>query len=283
VRDAYNNLLPAGQSVTFSTNLGTLSATTVTTDASGFASVTLRGTVAGTATVSAKANTGTAKYATVALVADASTATVFGLSASPSSIVADGSAASTLTATVRDANSNLLPAGQVVYFNTNLGALSASSSSTDGNGSASVTLSGTAAGTATVTATTAAGRSGSVAVTLTSAAPTNLKVVQSAQGSIGGGCSSERDAQISWSGGNINGSTTYTLVMSTPIKNGSQQYQGNPNFTPPAGSTRFTIPLRSWQPTYFNEAYATLTACNGGSCTTAVGNMYYYYDTQCSN
>ncbi|WP_150573756.1 Ig-like domain-containing protein [Pseudomonas fluorescens] len=109
--------------------------------------------------------------AVVALVADASTSTVTALSASPTSIVADDAATSTISATVRDANGNLLPAGQVVTFATNLGTLSASTAATNASGVASVSLRSSVAGTATVTArgTTTATRN--LAVTMVSAAP----------------------------------------------------------------------------------------------------------------
>ncbi|MDN4500101.1 Ig-like domain-containing protein, partial [Pseudomonas mosselii] len=173
VVDGNGNPLGAGVPVTFSTNAGTLSATTAMTNASGVASVNLwGGTVAGTATVSAKTTVSANTVSTnVALVADASTATVVSLSASPTSIVADGSAATTLVATVRDANGNWLPAGQVVSFGTNLGTLSATSAATDGNGQASVVLRGTVAGSATVSARSVTATTQYATVTLTSAAP----------------------------------------------------------------------------------------------------------------
>ncbi|WP_191622959.1 Ig-like domain-containing protein, partial [Pseudomonas fluorescens] len=166
VRDANGNLLPAGQTVTFTTTSGTLSASTATTNASGVASITLKGTTAGTATVTAKAATAATKTATVALVADASTAAVTGLTTSPTSITANGTATSTLSATVRDANGNPLPVGQTVTFTTTSGTLSASTATTNASGVASVTLKGTAAGTATVTAkaATAATKTATVAL-----------------------------------------------------------------------------------------------------------------------
>ncbi|WP_191622921.1 Ig-like domain-containing protein, partial [Pseudomonas fluorescens] len=109
--------------------------------------------------------------AVVALVADASTSTVTALSASPTSIVADDAATSTLSATVRDGNGNLLPTGQVVTFTTNLGTLSAGTAATNAAGVASVTLRGSSAGTATVTAKAKSATTQTASVTLTSAAP----------------------------------------------------------------------------------------------------------------
>lgn len=77
VRDAYGNALGAGVPVAFWTNFGNLSAGSSNTDASGVASVYLSGTVAGTATVSARAATPTTQSATVTLTNAAPQITAF--------------------------------------------------------------------------------------------------------------------------------------------------------------------------------------------------------------
>ncbi|MCS4315604.1 adhesin/invasin, partial [Pseudomonas sp. BIGb0381] len=164
VKDANGNTLGAGVAVTWSTSLGSLSAASSTTNASGQASVTLKGTVAGSATVTASAVAGSATAAVI-LTSDGSTAKVVDLTATPTTIVANGTATSTLVATVEDANGNPV-ANTPVTWSTSTGTLSAVSSSTDANGKASVTLKGTAAGTATVKAQASAGAS-SVNVALT--------------------------------------------------------------------------------------------------------------------
>ncbi|MFL6970253.1 Ig-like domain-containing protein, partial [Pseudomonas alvandae] len=120
-------------------------------------SVTLKGTVAGTAAVKAQASAG-ASSVNVALTPDGSTAKVVDLTATPATIVANGTATSNLVATVEDANGNPV-ANAAVSWSTSTGTLSAASSSTDANGKASVTLKGTVAGTATVKAQASAGAS----------------------------------------------------------------------------------------------------------------------------
>lgn len=54
VRDAYNNLLPAGQTVYWSTTMGSLSANTSLTDGNGVAYATVASTAPGAATIYAK-------------------------------------------------------------------------------------------------------------------------------------------------------------------------------------------------------------------------------------
>ncbi|MDA8145520.1 MAG: G1 family endopeptidase, partial [Thermaerobacter sp.] len=85
--------------------------------------------------------------------------------ASPASVPANGTAASTITAKVYGAGGAPL-AGVTVGFATTLGTLSATSATTDAQGQAQVSLASTAAGTATVTA-TAQGVSGTAQVAFT--------------------------------------------------------------------------------------------------------------------
>ncbi|MBI6694244.1 Ig-like domain-containing protein, partial [Pseudomonas corrugata] len=163
VEDANGHPVPNAP-VTWTTSTGTLSAASTTTDANGKTSVTLKGTAAGSATVKAQAVAG-ASTANVVLTSDSSTAKVIDLTATPASIVANGVATSTLAATVEDANGNPVPNAPVTWT-TSTGTLSAASTTTDANGKTSVTLRGSAAGTATVKAQASAGAStASVALT----------------------------------------------------------------------------------------------------------------------
>ncbi len=151
----------AGVTVDFATTLGTLSATSATTDAQGQAQVSLTSTAAGTATVTATAQgvSGTAQVTFTPVVSQVS------VTASPASVPANGTAASGITATVTDAAGAPL-SGVTVDFTTTLGTLSATSATTNAQGQAQVSLTSTAAGTATVTA-TAQGVSGTAQVTFT--------------------------------------------------------------------------------------------------------------------
>ncbi|MFL6970258.1 Ig-like domain-containing protein, partial [Pseudomonas alvandae] len=96
--------------------------------------------------------------AKVEFSANSATAKVVDLTATPASIVANGTATSNLVASVEDANGNPV-ANATVTWSTSTGILSTASSSTDANGKASVTLKGTVAGTAIVKAQASAGAS----------------------------------------------------------------------------------------------------------------------------
>ncbi|CAG9235657.1 exported hypothetical protein [Paraburkholderia tropica] len=185
LKDAYGNALGAGLTVTWSTTVGSLSASSSTTNSSGVATVTLTSsTLATTATVTAKATAGS-KTATVAFVADATTAHVVSLAQSATSGTADGTSTTTFTATVQDANGNLV-SGATVTWSTTLGTLSATSTSTNSSGQTSITLTApSAAGTATVTAAATAG-SASGAVTYTSAHSYQLTISSSTAVENGG-------------------------------------------------------------------------------------------------
>jgi len=124
-----------GQTVTFSATRGTLSATTATVDASGAASVTISSTTAGPAVISA---TGTGVTAQASIEFIATTPAAVAVQASPATIATQGQ--STITATVRDANNNLVE-GQVVDFtitqDSTGGSLSVASATTNVQGQAS--------------------------------------------------------------------------------------------------------------------------------------------------
>jgi adhesin/invasin len=164
VKDINDNTVGAGVNVTWSTSAGTLSGASSVTDATGKATITLKGTTAAIATVTASAVAGNAT-ATVNLLPDSATAKVTSLVATPTSITANGIATSVLVATVKDANNNTVTAGVNVSWATSVGNLSGTTSTTDASGQAVITLSGTTAGTATVTA-TAVGGSANTTVTL---------------------------------------------------------------------------------------------------------------------
>ncbi|MBI3922492.1 MAG: DNRLRE domain-containing protein, partial [Armatimonadetes bacterium] len=90
------------------------------------------------------------------------------VAATPTSIVADGAAQSTITATLTDVN-NQPVADHAVDFTTSAGTLSAVSATSNAQGNAVVTLtSGTTAGTAQITS-TSSGLTGTCSVTFTAA------------------------------------------------------------------------------------------------------------------
>jgi len=137
----------AGQTVTFSSTRGTVSAQQVTTDSKGVAQVNISSTTSGPATITA---TGTNVSAQLAVTYLATTPATVDVQASPATIAPQG--VSTITATVRDANDNLVK-NQTVIFNlvqdATGGSLSPGSATTNGQGQATVTY--TASGTSSAT------------------------------------------------------------------------------------------------------------------------------------
>ncbi len=124
----------ASTPVTFAATRGTLSATTVNTDANGAASVTISSTTAGPSAISAS---GSGVSAQLSVDFIATTPSMMDVQASPDTVSTQGQ--STITATVRDANNNLVQ-GQTVDFaitqDSTGGSLSAASAVTNAQGEA---------------------------------------------------------------------------------------------------------------------------------------------------
>ncbi len=155
------NPVPKGTSVTFGTNLGTFSNgtqtyTVITPDDTGAVSVSL---IAGTTPGSARIAVSAINVTQVIYVGIGGVAVSIALTANPTSIPADGSSSSTITATVTDSTGAPVIPGTSVTFSTDLGTFagggtSITATTSDDTGTVSVSLiSATTAGTATVTAT----------------------------------------------------------------------------------------------------------------------------------
>jgi hypothetical protein len=131
---------PQGTSVTFTTNLGTFGngtkSQTESTNSSSQAAVALRGTTVGTATVTATSN-GVAGPATVTFYSAAPSGIT--VSANPTTLEANGTSTSSITASVTGGGGGAVPDGTVVAFSvtSGTGTLSASSATTT-NGLATV-------------------------------------------------------------------------------------------------------------------------------------------------
>ena len=143
-----------GQTINFSSTRGTLSANSAVTNASGDATVTVSSTNAGPATITAYVTSGPSTSKTVEFVA--TTADSIELQANPVTIGPnDGSQAftqqSTITATVRDANNNLVK-GKVIRFSitqdNSAGSLTTATATTNSLGKATTTYESSAATTA---------------------------------------------------------------------------------------------------------------------------------------
>jgi hypothetical protein len=129
-----NGVPQVGNTVSFSTTRGALSAPSAVTDASGVATVTLSSNTSGTAIVTASATGVTAQTSVDFIATNPSTIAV---QASPTSIPTQGQ--STIIAVVRDPGNNLVE-GQTVDFTTvndiTGGTLTVASAVTDASGTA---------------------------------------------------------------------------------------------------------------------------------------------------
>nr|WP_245995134.1 invasin domain 3-containing protein [Inmirania thermothiophila] len=169
----------AGETVTFATDVGTLSATSATTNASGIAEVTLSGTRLGTATVTATAG-GFRGEVQVTFVPGPADATKSVLTISPASVSADGSAQYTVKALLFDSAGHPVADGTAVTLRvedtggTPVGAVLSTNPAQTAGGAASFTVQAPApsavpsGGTATVTAEVATGLSLTGTVTFAS-------------------------------------------------------------------------------------------------------------------
>ncbi|HGA2320504.1 TPA: inverse autotransporter beta domain-containing protein, partial [Pseudomonas putida] len=163
IADANGNPVGAGAPVSWVTTSGELASASTVTDEDSTATVELTSAVTiGTAKITAKAVAGSADTK-VEFTADNATARVLSLVATPASITADGAATSQLVAVIEDANGNPVGAGIAVGWSTTDGKLSKSSTVTDANSRAIVTLTApTQVGSGTVSAKASAGSADTV-------------------------------------------------------------------------------------------------------------------------
>ncbi|MHC9002364.1 invasin domain 3-containing protein [Enterobacter adelaidei] len=181
VKDANGNPVP-DFTVSWGTDKGTLGGSSSKTDASGKAQVTLKHTVAEAAQVTAQAGqSGSINAPAVTFIADSGNldTTKSSLAATPATIVADGTTASTVTLTLKDVNNNPV-SGQTVAFVSSLAGSSPGSVTDNGDGTYTAQLTGTTAGTANITVTVGGNAFGvtAAAVTLTADAD-NLDAARS--------------------------------------------------------------------------------------------------------
>ena len=157
IRDANGNLVNQAQVMFTATGGAKLSSSLANTTADGKVSVELTHTTAGNSTVTATtAFDKTGKNTAVTFVADATTASIASLTATPpSGVKADGKSTSTVTVTVKDANGNTVKDELVTFSITGKARLSQPSVKTDGNGNAAINVTNTAAERSIITAVTA--------------------------------------------------------------------------------------------------------------------------------
>lgn len=163
-----SNAALSGVAVTFSADTGILSAGSVTTDAAGKAQVTFS---SGTTNASSRIATITATAGTItSQIPIKITGSTISLSSNANTLIVGG-AATTLTATVRNAGGVPIAGTNITLTSTGSGSVTVNPASgkTDANGQFSSTVSGSVAGTVTVTA-TAAGETATTAYTISGSA-----------------------------------------------------------------------------------------------------------------
>jgi adhesin/invasin len=160
VRDGMNTGIP-GKTVTLSSSRGasvdTISPSTVITAADGTATFTVKSRTAGSAIFTARSVTEAINLSpttTVTFTAGEPTAGNSALSASPTSITADGSAKSVIQVTLKDQFNNLVPSKQVSIVSTrpSQDSISPASATTNASGVASFTVTSTSTGSSTYSA-----------------------------------------------------------------------------------------------------------------------------------
>lgn len=177
VEDAHGNPLGAGLTVNWSSTAGNLASPTSITDANGVATNVLTSpTTVGSATVQASVN-GASSSASITFTAGEPGGIV--LAATSTSIPANGTSTSTLSATVKDPKGNAI-SGQIVNWTTTAGSLASTTATTDANGVATTVLtSSTTAAIARVQATVGS-LSESATVTFEVGAPASVSLTPSA-------------------------------------------------------------------------------------------------------
>ncbi|MCF8536937.1 MAG: fibronectin type III domain-containing protein [Candidatus Nanopelagicales bacterium] len=188
--------------------------------------VTLKTAGSQTITATDQAGSGTLTAGTSASVtvtpgaASVATSTV---TASPTSMIADGSNTSTVTVILKDAYSNLLTSGgDTVVVSSDLGTVGSTTDNNDGTYTATLTA-GTTAGDATVSATVGgAAITDTATVTLTSAAATRLVLTGSASQTAG----ASQDLTITAKDAGGNTATGYTGDKTITFSGASQAPDG---------------------------------------------------------
>ncbi len=210
------------------------------TTTKGIATVNLTNASTGQVTVTASAGTVTSSPVTVSFNTDLTAPATVTVSASPASVPADGTTASTITATVNNSATKPL-SGVTVSFTAPGGTLSAASGTTDSNGNATVKLTGSTAG-AVVTVTASAGSvAGNAKVTFT--APPDPKVPTA--------------VTVSASPTSVLADNSTTSTITANVKN----YAGNP----PTAVTAVTFAIASGTGTLGTP---TTTDANGNATVT---------------
>lgn len=164
-----------GQTVTFSTSQGTLSAASAVTLDSGEATVSLFATASPAVAYVTAESSGFVRDTIVSFVAGAASTTNSSIIADPATIPADGKSTSTITVTLLDANKIPVADGTSVSLTSNAGTLTSTTATTT-SGRATFTLTAaTSQQTATLSTTLLSGLTGTIVMgSRTSGEPANI-------------------------------------------------------------------------------------------------------------
>jgi len=172
-----NNLTAGGDVVVLNTNLGSIPATPSDNGNGTYTATLTSSTTVGPATIAGTVNgSGMADIATVAFTVVVPSPANSTITANPTSIVADGVTASTITVQLIDGNgNNLTVGGDAVVLSTTVGSISAAGD--NGDGTYTATLTSTTAAMATITGTVnGSGMADNATVDFTAGVATSLLV-----------------------------------------------------------------------------------------------------------
>ena len=255
-RDAQGNPVTTGAVIAITSSAGTVGATVDNGDGTWSATLT-SSTAAGSATVGFTVDGDTSpNVAIVAFTAGAADATASTISASPTSITADGASTSTITVALLDANGNPLTAsGGTVTMATDAGTLGSVTDNADGTYTAVLT-SATAVGTAVVGFTVAGDSSPNTATVTFTAGPadpsTSTITASPAIIPADGSSTSTITVTLLDANGNLTGASGGTVAMTPDVgtvgavtDNGDGTYTAiytSPtSTTPPAAIIEFSL------------------------------------------
>ena len=246
-----NNLTSSGGTVTIVKTTGpALTLSAVTDNGNGTYTATVKGSVTGTATFTASvggsAITNGSNPVTVTLTPGAASLANSTITASPTSITADGSTTSTLTVQLKDAQGNNLTAsgGTVTIVKTTGPTLTLSAVTDNGNGTYTATVKGSTTGTATFTASVGGSAltnaSNPVTVTLAASAATKLAITTQPSTSTASGTAFAQQPVVTIQDAAGNTVTSSTAAVTLTLSTGTGTLSGTTTVNAVAGVATFS-------------------------------------------
>jgi hypothetical protein len=271
VKDAEGHLLSSETNVTFgSSDSGEKVGTPTNAGGGTYTATITSSTTVGTPTITASDGTASG-VATLTQTAGPAAAVTVALS--PTSIIANGTATTTATATVKDAGGNLLPSEKVTFASSDTGdKVSATTNAGSGTYTSTITSS-TTVGTPTITATDGT-VSGTATLTQTTDPPATVTVALNPTSIIANGtATTTATATVKDAGGNLLPSSTVTFSSSdTGDKVSTTTNAGNGTYTATitSSTTVGTPTITATDGTVSGTATLTQTVGSAAAVTVAV-------------